>query len=762
MTQPRRILWSAVLAIAVLLLPHRVAAQSATVTDDAFLSSNSNTQQLNLNGQGIALIVAGSSATVGNSSVGTTKTYIKFQLQSSLPPSTAAANVAKATLKLYLSPLTKPSGTIDIYPITSAWTESTLNSSSPPTLASTAFAMQILVGQANSFLVVDVTKLVQEWLMGSANGGIDNDGIALVADTSTTYVVFDSKESIVTSHEPRLEMVLVNSGPQGPAGSQGPQGPQGMQGPQGNAGPQGIPGPTGGIGPQGPIGINNLGTWTKSTPYMQNDAVSDANSFWLALIANQGSEPSVTNPNWQLLAAGINNRGLWSAGNSYNVNDSVSDQGSFWLAVQAIAANTPNSEPSTTNASWQQLAAQGAQGLQGPSGAQGPQGAQGPMGFIGPQGPPGAMPAGAAITTTSNTFTGNQTINGNLILGAGGAIQFADGSMQSSALATVPSGFMIVGNTSTAPPGYTLIGSSSVNQWSSKANFPFPEECLAAVAVNAKIYTVGGLGGTSVHSSIYDPATNTWQLNFVNEAQPPAGFCVSGAVGSSGTINNNTIVTILYLDTGGAFNSFESLNGTITPLLPGPSGGAVLVKSLSLNRLFAIGGSPSVEEYGRAGGSTTDTWTVRPAMPTPRMGLCAVEINGLIYALGGGDGIRPTNVLEVLDPAAGINGVGAWQTLAPMMNARQDFACAVLNGQIYAIGGRGASGAPVATTEVYDPFTNAWSVTGSLPTPRFRLAGTALNGTIYAISGDSSIVSGSLSNAVEAYGPTTVYTFSKN
>jgi len=184
MTQQRRILGFAAIAAGLLLLPSGAAAQSATVTDDAFLSSNTNTQQFNLNGQGISLIVAGSSATVGNSNVGATKAYIKFQLNSSLPPSTAAANVVKATLKLYLSPLTKPSGTIDIYPLTSAWTESTLNSSSPPALASTALLTQISVGQANSFLVVDVTKLVQEWLNGSANGGIDNDGIALVADTS--------------------------------------------------------------------------------------------------------------------------------------------------------------------------------------------------------------------------------------------------------------------------------------------------------------------------------------------------------------------------------------------------------------------------------------------------------------------------------------------------------------------------------------------------------------------------------------------------
>jgi hypothetical protein len=91
------------------------------------------------------------------------------------------------------------------------------------------------VGQTNSFLVVDVTALVKEWL----NGSVSNDGIALVADTSTTYVVFDSKESVVTSHEPRLEIVLANSGPRGTAGPQGSQGPQGPQETTGAAGPAG-------------------------------------------------------------------------------------------------------------------------------------------------------------------------------------------------------------------------------------------------------------------------------------------------------------------------------------------------------------------------------------------------------------------------------------------------------------------------------------------------------------------------------------------
>jgi hypothetical protein len=516
MTQHSKILWFTICVAALLLLPNRSAAQSGTVTDDGFISTSSTTQQFNLNGQGISLIVAGSSATVGNSNVGTTKTYIKFQLTSSLPPSTAAANVAKATLKLFLSPLTKPSGAIDIYPITSAWTESTLNPSSPPTLAATAFATQLPVGQTNSFLVVDVTKLVQEWLNGSTNGGLDNDGIALVADTSTTYVVFDSKESIVTSHEPRLEMVLVNSGPQGPAGSQGPQGPQGMQGPQGNAGPQGIPGPTGGIGPQGPIGIANRGTWMSATQYQQNDTVSDRNSFWLAMSANQGSEPSANSLYWQLLAAGINSLGPWSGTTAYNKNDAVTYGGSYWLALQSIPANTPNSEPSTANTSWQLLAAKGDTGAQGAAGA-----------------------AGQSVASSAEPAGVNCTFGGSKFVAANGATYACNGvpGPQGSSITTVA---LPAGNAN-CPYGGTQLTSASGTTYA----------CNGAPA-GPQFYTISGtLSGLASTTSVVldDNGTDALTLNangiftFATPLAPGSTYAVTVATQPANgtcTVTNGT------------------------------------------------------------------------------------------------------------------------------------------------------------------------------------------------------------------------------
>lgn len=152
MVQQRRILWLGLVTAGLLLVANRGAAQSGAVTDDAFVSRNAVTQLLNLNGQGLNLIVAGSGAQIGSSKLGTTTTYIKFQLPSSLPPTVAAAKGAKATLKLYLSIGTSPAGKISIYPITSSWTESALSPSSPPTLSATPVVSGVTLGSADSFL----------------------------------------------------------------------------------------------------------------------------------------------------------------------------------------------------------------------------------------------------------------------------------------------------------------------------------------------------------------------------------------------------------------------------------------------------------------------------------------------------------------------------------------------------------------------------------------------------------------------------------
>jgi collagen triple helix repeat protein len=365
-----KVLWLSVLAVALLLLPSSTSAQSATVTDDAFVSTNSTTQSFNLSGQGILLLVAGSSATVGSTHVGTTKTFIRFQLQSSLPPTTAAGNVAKATLKLFVSTGISPVGTVDLYAVTGDWNEGTLNPSSPPAISSTPFLTGIPVGKANSFLVVDVTQLVQAWLKGGASGGLDNHGIALVADTATTNgapgtpgaaagvqvgttltVPAGTPASVLNGGTQNAAVLnfLIPQGPAGPSGAQGPQGPSGANGLSGSHGPQGPQGPIGPIGPTGP----------------QEPAGANGIS-----IAGPPGQTGATGPQGPAGPAGINNRGPWIGSAQYSNSDAVSDGGSYWLALAANSA----SQPSPTNTNWQQLAAAGAPGIAGTPGPAGPQG----------------------------------------------------------------------------------------------------------------------------------------------------------------------------------------------------------------------------------------------------------------------------------------------------------------------------------------------------------------------------------------------------
>jgi N-acetylneuraminic acid mutarotase len=770
MTQHRAILWFAIFAVTVLVLPEKTTAQSATVTDDAFLSTNSTTQQFNVNGQGISLVVAGSSATVGNSNVGATKTYIKFLLTSSLPPNTAAANVAKATLKLYLSPLTKPSGAIDIYPIpiTSAWTESTLNPSSPPALASTPFATQIPVGPANSFLVVDVTKLVQEWLNGSANGGIDNNGIALVADTSTSYVVFDSKESIVTSHEPRLEIVLANSGPQGPAGAQGPQGatgaagpagtaatvtvgktstgtpgssamvtnagsssaallnffiPQGPVGPAGQQGPAGVQGPQGSqglVGPQGPAGAPG--------------AAGSAGANGLGFNFRKAFDPTA----------------------AYALNDVVSYNGSSYVALAATKPGDPTPEQ---NSAWNFVAQQGATGQQGPAGAQGAQGTQGPMGLVGPQGPPGPVPTGAALTTTSNTFTGNQTVNGNLILGAGGAVQFADGTTQASAAlggSGVPSGYMITATTPIAPPGFRLSGAFAAgNVWATAAPMPTARQELAAAAVNGKIYAVGGLDA-NFHGlntvDVYDPSSNSWSTA---ASMPTARYFLAAAAvnGKVYAIGGRDVTSDLAVSTVEVYDP-SSNSWSMAASMPTARG--ALAAAVVNGKVYAIGGEDAsglavstVEVYD----PSSNSWSTAARMPTARYLLAAAAVNGKVYAIGGDASGFFVNTLQVYDTSS-----NSWSTAASMPTAREGLAAAAVSGKVYAIGGVGGNANEV---EVYDPSSSSWSVAATMPTARYSLAAADAGGLVYAVGGV--LFSSNPTNAMEQYSPpVTIYTFIKN
>jgi len=363
---------------------------------------------------------------------------------------------------------------------------------------------------------------------------------------------------------------------------------------------------------------------------------------------------------------------------------------------------------------------QGLQGMQGPIGQTGSKGDIGPQGPVGPQGPPGVPPPNVAVTDATNTFNasqvvnGSHTVNGNLVLGAGGAIQFSDGTSQNSAATGsgggTPTGYMIVGTSATPPAGYTLGGSfTGGNSWATVAPLEYPRAALAAATVNGKVYTIGGLDSGFFVSPIaegFDFQANAWGFAF----------------------------------------------GLNTPRLD-------LAAVTANGSIYAIGGTGGggIQDVVERFDPSSDIVTVAP-MITAREGLAAATVNGLIYAIGGRSSSNSfLNVVEAYDPASdtwtGFTQVGIFQVpISPMPTTRHNFGATTVSSKIYAIGGLSNSGV-VGTVEVYDPSSNSWTTTRPMPTPRYNLAVATVNGKIYAIGGRTSTLV--TLNTVEVYDPST-------
>jgi hypothetical protein len=112
------------------------------------------------------------------------------------------------------------------------------------------------------------------------------------------------------------------------------------------------------------------------------------------------------------------------------------------------------------------------------------------------------------------------------------------------------------------------------------------------------------------------------------------------------------------------------------------------------------------EEYD----PTTNLWTTKKAMPTPRYNFGIAAVDDKIYCIGGitdylvGSYMNSTSVNEMYDPKT-----NSWQTMSPAPIGSGMFTN-VVNGKIYIIGG-GPNGTII---QVYDPKNDSWSVKPSI------------------------------------------------
>jgi len=194
------------------------------------------------------------------------------------------------------------------------------------------------------------------------------------------------------------------------------------------------------------------------------------------------------------------------------------------------------------------------------------------------------------------------------------------------------------------------------NAWTEKASMPTARGSPAAAAVDGRIYVAGGDPGAT-DFAVYDPALDTWQ----SLPAMPTGRQHLAAVGIDGL--------------------FYAISGRA-------SLGA------------GVGNLAALEVYDPG----TGTWSALPPIPTARSGLAAAAVGGRFAVAFGGEGndADPSGVFGELEAYDTV--LGQWTELSPMPTPRHGIGAATLAGLVHVPGGAPQEGFGLTTVhEVYDP-----------------------------------------------------------
>lgn len=244
-------------------------------------------------------------------------------------------------------------------------------------------------------------------------------------------------------------------------------------------------------------------------------------------------------------------------------------------------------------------------------------------------------------------------------------------------------------------------------------------QCLKA---DGKLYLLSGFTDgfkiVDVNES-YDPTTDAWAKHApMSLAVTHAGFAL---------INNEIWIIAGFKgdNPGTAVNDVQIYNLANDtwregPALPGPyaAGAAVFYNA----KLHYFGGLLPDRQTNTGNHYVLDIndqqagWRSAAPLPNPRCHLSAVEIDGIIYAMGGQHGhdnqIEDQKSLEAYDPST-----DTWTEKRSMPYRRSHFepGTFVLDGQIVIVGGRDNDNYFYDRITVYDPQTDLWREAGKLP-----------------------------------------------
>jgi phage baseplate assembly protein gpV len=272
--------------------------------------------------------------------------------------------------------------------------------------------------------------------------------------------------------------------------------------------------------------------------------------------------------------------------------------------------------------------------------------------------------------------------------------------------------------------------------WSYTGSLNTPRyDFTATLLANGKVLVAGGISSNQQDlnsAELYDPATGTWtitgSLNVPRAShraillQNGKVLVVEGADSSSLAINSAE----LYDPATGAWSYTGSLN----------SNRPVYSATLLQNGKVLVTMNGTAELYDPA----TGAWSVTGGLNTERVGYTATLLqNGKVLVAGGqidDDAFDyPTEFVyatELYDPTT-----GTWSVSGSLKTAHEDHTATLLpNGDVLVAGAYTSGFYGQKSAELYRPATAAWSISSDLNAPRFAHTATLLpNGRVLIAGG---------------------------
>lgn len=276
--------------------------------------------------------------------------------------------------------------------------------------------------------------------------------------------------------------------------------------------------------------------------------------------------------------------------------------------------------------------------------------------------------------------------------------------------------------------------------WVSRAAMPNATQETTPIALNGKIYIVGGFdtsGRPSRQVQIYTPATNSWSTG----AQLPRAMHHIGIAAANGKLyllggysTNAAGDSAYYTPTNFAYEYDPSANSW-TAKAPLPVARGAHVALTYQGKIYLLGGidiinngSPRNDIYDPA----TNTWSTGASLPTVRDHVSGVVLDSLLYVISGGSIHQNTKTVEAYSPVTNL-----WHTFPDILLERHAPAVGAVKGKIYLAGGETNSVSDTQESEVFNPQNRTWTVIASLPTARSHTAGAVVGDTLYVIGGST-------------------------